>query len=438
MKHEKYDVVVIGSGVGGMCVASLLSHAGYKTLVVEQLPQIGGRFSTIEYKGFKLGTGGTFMPMVGIYKGIFDEVGAEFELRPAEVVRCRINGRDFESPVAESTLLSELCENEAEAIRIATVLRQARSGERPSNQISIHDWLLQYTDNEKVLAYLEYVCPYAFCISAHEASAKAYFELPKEVGLGLIPMGFPPHGHITLWESLAKIVQGSGGNIRTRCKAERILVTDGTASGVLIEQNGKKVQIDAKVVISNAGPKNTINLAGSAYFDRDYLREVGNLRPGGFIKIEIASDRPLYDVPHLMTMQTRRMLDFSVLTLICPELAPPGKHLHVAHSFVDSRRDSCDLNEEVNLLVQDLRENLPAFSKYGEILHVGCYSGEWPVYHTVPFVGYNGLSEKTPVKNLYNVSDAVATPGWTGGAASARSATLVAKDIKKSFKPREA
>ena len=57
MEQAKYDVLVVGAGMGGLSVAALLSHAGYKTLVVEKLCPIGGRCSTIEYKGYKLTTG---------------------------------------------------------------------------------------------------------------------------------------------------------------------------------------------------------------------------------------------------------------------------------------------------------------------------------------------------------------------------------------------
>ncbi|MDY7037176.1 MAG: NAD(P)-binding protein, partial [Thermodesulfobacteriota bacterium] len=61
MKKQHYDAVIIGSGIGGMCAGALLAHGGYKTLVVEKLPLLGGRCSTMEYKGFKIGTGAVYI-----------------------------------------------------------------------------------------------------------------------------------------------------------------------------------------------------------------------------------------------------------------------------------------------------------------------------------------------------------------------------------------
>ena len=57
MVDVKYDVVVIGGGMGGMCAGALAAKEGYRPLVVEKRPMIGGRFSTEEVDGFKLMTG---------------------------------------------------------------------------------------------------------------------------------------------------------------------------------------------------------------------------------------------------------------------------------------------------------------------------------------------------------------------------------------------
>ncbi|MFX1450836.1 MAG: FAD-dependent oxidoreductase, partial [Promethearchaeota archaeon] len=62
MGHEIYDVTIIGSGLGGLTAAALLSRKGFKTLVVEKKDRLGGRFSTMEYKGFNLPTGAIIIP----------------------------------------------------------------------------------------------------------------------------------------------------------------------------------------------------------------------------------------------------------------------------------------------------------------------------------------------------------------------------------------
>ena len=80
MEQEKYDVVVIGSGIGGMGAAALLSHWGYKTLVAEKLDLIGGRWAIRDYEGFKLPAGALAVYYHGTEtEEIFSEVGAEAE-----------------------------------------------------------------------------------------------------------------------------------------------------------------------------------------------------------------------------------------------------------------------------------------------------------------------------------------------------------------------
>lgn len=54
---EDIDDIVIGSGFGGLGVASLLSRAGHKVLVLEQHGRAGGSCHTFREKGFEFDTG---------------------------------------------------------------------------------------------------------------------------------------------------------------------------------------------------------------------------------------------------------------------------------------------------------------------------------------------------------------------------------------------
>ncbi|MFX1590608.1 MAG: NAD(P)-binding protein, partial [Promethearchaeota archaeon] len=74
MKYENYDTIIIGSGLGGLTAATLLSRKGFKTLIVESRSHIGGRFSTFEYKGFKLPTGAILIPDGWVIK-LLEEMG---------------------------------------------------------------------------------------------------------------------------------------------------------------------------------------------------------------------------------------------------------------------------------------------------------------------------------------------------------------------------
>ncbi len=44
---NKYDVVVVGAGVGGLTVAGLCAREGLKTLLIEQCDRVGGRAISI-------------------------------------------------------------------------------------------------------------------------------------------------------------------------------------------------------------------------------------------------------------------------------------------------------------------------------------------------------------------------------------------------------
>lgn len=433
MRQENCDVLVLGSGIGGLCSAALLAHKGYKVLVVEKLPLIGGRCSTVDYKGFKIPTGVLGVPGGGPFREVFEEVGAEYDARPSPQGKYVMNGRELKVPDKGGfrAVLSQLCENDAEITRVMDAMRRADKWEDPSNEISLINWLFQYTRNENLLGFFKNLCAMYAITEAHETSAKDFFLIRRLMIRSYGQVHFAPKGNIALMESLTKVIKSKNGDVRTGCRARQIKVLDGVAVGAIIEDSQGELEIAAKVVISNVGPKVTVDLAGRHNFDEGHLKEVDSMRPTFQMWVTTVSDRNFFDT-QVSFLGTRRVLNCINPTLVCPELAPSGKHIHHSVSGPHAQFDTWNPKEEIDIHMQDLKNYIPGFDEHGEVLHIGCYWGDWPTTRNSPYVGYTPLSQKTPVENLYNVGDGVGPRGWPSGTSGcAVTARIVVEDIEK-------
>lgn len=435
MKRENYDVVVIGSGMGGMCAAALLTQEGYKTLVVERLPRIGGRFSTIESRGFKLTTGAIVIELGGLIEQIFNGIGAKFEVHPVPSFHWRIGREDFELPEKGGlrALISLAGGNERETDKVMSAIKRGLTWQEPSNSISFRDWLLQYTSDDKILQIFWGLITTRIGTNDHELPAGEFFHFLRLPRPG--DAGVPPEGNLALMESLAGAIEAKGSQVWTSCPARQIIVADGMVKGVIIQKDGHETEVVARAVVSNAGPKSTVELAGNDKFDVGYLKQLReNLRPVPTFCIQAASDRPLVECPTLILPEARTVNLITCPTLICPDLAPKGKHLLVAVGAPRSSLPPYDFSQEKELNIQDLRDNLPGFDEHAQLLVASYFRGEWPGAHS--WSGYD-LPQKTPIVNLYNVGDGVKPGGWNGLRASAESARIVVEEIKKYFELRE-
>ena len=84
----KKEVIIIGAGPGGLASAILLAAAGVKVKVIERLPTVGGRTSSIEADGFKFDLGPTFFLYPRVLEEIFATAGTSLR---AEVEMVRLD-----------------------------------------------------------------------------------------------------------------------------------------------------------------------------------------------------------------------------------------------------------------------------------------------------------------------------------------------------------
>ena len=80
------EAIIIGAGPGGLASAILLASAGVRVKILERLPMIGGRTSTIEADGFKFDLGPTFFLYPRVLDEIFHAAGTSLQ-REVNMVR---------------------------------------------------------------------------------------------------------------------------------------------------------------------------------------------------------------------------------------------------------------------------------------------------------------------------------------------------------------
>lgn len=85
MAKEK-RVIIIGAGPGGLATAIQLAAAGVRVKVLERLPIIGGRTSSIEAEGYKFDLGPTFFLYPRVLNDVFAAAGTSLD-REVDMVR---------------------------------------------------------------------------------------------------------------------------------------------------------------------------------------------------------------------------------------------------------------------------------------------------------------------------------------------------------------
>ena len=421
MTTHEYDAVVIGAGAGGLFTAARLAHQGYRTLVVETLDKVGGRASTTDIDGFKVNDGAIVIECGGITQQTCEEVGAKFEIRePSPPILYRIGGKDVDvTGGGWGLLLGKLTRQGAKLVKGIGAARNDTG--LPEDELSTADWVRKYTKNEGVHGIFRNMCASVFAVSSEELPARVFLTYFTRKS-AFKRFGFHPEGTIGLWKALAEAIEANGGEVWLSTEATAIRVEDGRVVGVDVTRDGASESIDAPVVVSNVGPWATAALAGYE-IDAPY-------RPCSMITVNFASQKPLIDAPGMLSFaKSRRLAYIANFTDLCPEMAPEGWHLYVGTAVPSPAVGEFDEKAETELLLQDLRDQVPGFDD-ARILSVTVTRDGWPPQRAV--AGFD-LPHDTHVTGLWNVGDAVKEYANGGTTACAETAQIIVEKIRTEF-----
>jgi phytoene dehydrogenase-like protein len=397
------STVVIGSGHNALVAAYYLAKAGRKPIVLERRPEVGGGAITGEIApGFRCPT---LTHEVLLHADVVSELdlarhGLELLTSAAEVcaldpygppvvlyedphrtaeslARAGMSGADvariaaFRGSIARAaTVIAPLLSAPAPGLdrlqagdvwRLLTAGRAFRAlGPREARQLlrwlpmPIADLAAEWCDHELLRATFAATGLVGTMLGPRSAGSTLVMLLREaHVQLAgrrpLRPRGGP--GAVT--RALAAAAQAAGAEIRTRTRAERILVDNGRAVGVVA--NGQ--EIPAQTVVCGADPRTTfLDLIEPGTLDPDFSQRVRNYRAHGTLaKLnhalsalpsvrDVASDpgalsgrihigptleylERAFDRAKYGELPKDPWLDVSIPSILDPALAPRGAHV---------------------------------------------------------------------------------------------------------------
>lgn len=407
--RQRYNVAVIGAGIGGLMAATALVQAGHSVAVFEKLGFPGGRYTELDYRGVAVTTGawtslgpkshiGRFLADLGIeldYVSLGDVgLSEQYSIRFPD-------GRHYPA----------LLELLTPAARRAWLRAIAAGRRRAPGDMSAHDYISKFSDDPDLLATVDAIAATASGLNSRHMPASEYVQITLDARETGADFAMPIGGVRSIIKGLTHALRQASGDLFVRTPVARILVIDGQARGVELP-DGR--QVAAGVVLHNGGPGRLVNLVGPQNLPPDYLDRLRGLKEVDCAALFCATRQPLFDdAPILMTPGCRRVVGVFAPTRLDPTLSREGLYLYdVFFPLCDDDRGA-----ELELALADMRALFPTFDEALAWYVPMFFTGEWPGTESGQTFGQTGedrLAPDTPIQNLYLVGMDVKGSGVAG------------------------
>ncbi|MBI4981843.1 MAG: NAD(P)/FAD-dependent oxidoreductase [Candidatus Omnitrophica bacterium] len=430
---NKYDAVIIGGGVSGLVCGCYLARAGLQVILIEKNVNAGGYSGSFQKKGFVFDACAHALGSLregGFIEQILKDLEIKDRLKmkrydPSDIVISKDFKLHFWSDL-DKTIQEFSAVFPKEAVNINRFFKDIIDLKNVSlaqlKSKSFKDFLGSYFSDVRLIAALSLPVLGNASLAASKISAYTAVALYKEF---ILDGGYYPGTKMQDFvDILAKRFKEFGGDILPSTLVERISIKDGKVEGVYINKDDF---IESRYVISNVDARQTFLELINGKIDLNLSDTLNNLSPSLSIFILYLGTNgqvdsippgvnvwflPHYNVENMYEVADKKTVDQSEWFMV--RLAPNKKSITmlVTSAFENPEYWKENKKKLINLFIKKIEQVIPELSQniifkdaatpntlYKWTLNYRGAAYGWagtPSQFAIP-----GLSQSTPIKNLY-------------------------------------
>ena len=422
-----YDYIVVGGGIGGLSIASLLSKAGFKIALFEKRNILGGRASYIEREGFIVDYGIHLIRFGehGVIPKLMRELDYYIEvLRLGDSFLYDERGSYYLPVNMEGIMKTSYLNDDEKSETLNTLLELIKLSPKQYLSSSIEDYLKDKKLSDKVKNIIRILSGMLLVIPDLErASLGELLDLIKkavECGVGA---GYPRGGWKTIIEILRTAVIDNGGDLFVGKRVDKILFHEDRVIGVESADNDR---IEGEVIVSippdefkRISPDKLIEKLGRRYFE---------VAPTTGVSIDIALNRELYDLHGMIVVDKPFILGLAT-SGVDKSVAPSDKQLMtflLPIPYEEFKRSKTKYMERLEKVIYSLFPEIKGNISWIRKVYLPIVDGAAPYYNQSRL---DRIPVETSIKGIYFVSDWVSAPGAGSDIAVNAALTLYMKLI---------